>query len=260
MDGMNRTARDPFTTRRDAAGMTQMINALDELENTFREARPLPGTNRVLMLREPLLQLIGEIRTALPESVRTAAEIVRDEKSIRDKAKQDAEERTGKARAEAEKALNESAKEAEKNRQDSKSAAEEAARIRANANNAAASIKAQAESDAKVIQAQAQQQANALYAQAQQQCEAMIARARQEANMIIADAESKARSAALDEHVYHLAVMQANELREATEKEMAGMRQRYLNDLCAMMGEVDDYLVDLVNNVRRERAKLINQR
>lgn len=259
MEGMNRTARDPFTSRREAAEMAQTMRALDELEMAFKEARPLPGTNRVLLLREPLLTLIEEIRAALPASLRTAAEIVRDEKSIRDKAKHDADEQTGKARAEAEKAVSESAKEAEKNRQDSKAAAEEAARTRANAANAAASIKAQAESDAKVIVAQAQQQANALYAQAQQQYEAVMARAKQEAGMIVADAEARARSAALDEHVYHLAVMEANELREAAEKEAAGMRQRYLNDLSGAMGEVDDYLVDLVNSIRQVRAKLINR-
>lgn len=259
MEGnMNTVQRDPFV-RRDA-DMRQLMLTLKELQESIANAQMIWGTGRCMLDKKIVSDQIDMIARLLPESVKQASAIIKDEQNIRESAKREASEQTAKAREDAQKAIDEAAREAQKTRDDNKKAAEDAARANANALNAANAMKAQAESEAANIRQNAQNAANSLYAQAQQEANALIARAQQEAQMIRAEAENAARAAVAEENVYRMAVMQANELREETEKNMAAMRQNYVGALCNMMGEVDDYLVSLVSSIRAERQELINRR
>lgn len=260
MEGnMNNTQRDPFVLRKDA-DMRQLMTTLKELQEIVANAQMIWGTGRCMVDKKVLADHIDLIARLLPDSVKQAAAIVREEQNIRETANREAAEQTSKARDEAQKTIDEAAREAEKIRAEGKKAGEEAARANANAMNTANALKAQAESDAAAIRQKGQNAANAIYAQAQQEANNLVARAQQEAQMIKTDAENSARAAVSDENVYRMAVMQANELREETEKEMASMRQHYVGALCNMMGEVDEYLVSLVSSIRAERQELINKR
>lgn len=260
MEGnMNNTQRDPFVLRKDA-DMRQLMTTLKELQEIVANAQMIWGTGRCMVDKKVLADHIDLIARLLPDSVKQAAAIVREEQNIRETANREAAEHTSKARDEAQKTIDEAAREAEKIRAEGKKAGEEAARANANAMNTANALKAQAESDAAAIRQKGQNAANAIYAQAQQEANNLVARAQQEAQMIKTDAENSARAAVSDENVYRMAVMQANELREETEKEMASMRQHYVGALCNMMGEVDEYLVSLVSSIRAERQELINKR
>ena len=259
-NNMNNAQRDPFITTRKDGDMRQLMASLKELQEMVGGAQMIWGTGRCMIDKKQLSDLVDMIARLLPDSVKQAAALMRDEQNIRENAKRDAAEQSASARDAAQKTIDEAAREAEKLRADSKKAAEDAARANANAMNAANALKAQAESDAASIRQQGQNAANAIYTQAQQEANALIARAQQEAQMIRAEAENAARAAVAEENVYRMAVMQANELREETEKEMAAMRQHYVGALCNMMGEVDDYLVSLVSSIRTERQELINKR
>lgn len=260
MEGnMNNAQRDPFILRKDA-DMRQLMTTLKELQEIISNAQMIWGTGRCMVDKKVVSDHIDLIARLLPESIKQASAIVREEQSIRETANREAAEQTAKARDEAQKTIDEAASEAEKIRTEGKKAGEEAARANANAMNAANAMKAQAESDAAAIRQKGQNAANAIYAQAQQEANNLIVRAQQEAQMIKTDAENSARAAVSDENVYRMAVMQANELREETEKEMAAMRQHYVGALCNMMGEVDEYLVSLVSSIRAERQELINKR
>lgn len=260
MDGnMNNNQRDPFAVRRDA-DMRQLMTALKDLQEIINNAQMIWGTGRCMVDKKTVSENIDLVARLLPDAVKQASAIVRDEQQIRDNAAREAAEQTNKARAEAQKAIDDAAREADKTRAANKKEADEAAKANANAKNAASALKAQAENDAAAVRQKAQNAANALYAQAQQEANALIARAQQEAQMIKAEAENSARAAVSDENVYRMAVMQANELREETEKNMAAMRQHYVGALCSMMGEVDEYLVGLVSSIRAERQELINKR
>ncbi len=262
MDGnnVNTNQRDPFVATRKDADMRQLMTSLQELQEMVAGAQMIWGTGRCMIDKKVLGDHIDLIARLLPDSVKQAATIVREEQNIRENARRDAAEQTNAAREAAQKTIDEAAREAEKIRTDSKKGAEDAARANANAMNTANALKAQAESDAASIRQKGQNAANAIYAQAQQEANALVARAQQEAQMIRAEAESAARAAVADENVYRMAVMQANELREETEKEMAAMRQHYVGALCNMMGEVDEYLLSLVSSIRTERQELINKR
>lgn len=260
MEGnMNGVSRDPFTVRRDG-DMRQLMTTLKELQEMIGNAQMIWGTGRCMIDKKMVSDQIDLVARLLPESVKQAAAIVKEEQTIRENARREATEQTTKAREDAQKTIDEASREAEKIRQDNKKNAEDAARSHANAMNAANSLKAQAENDANAIRQKAQNAANALYAQAQQEANALIARAQQEAQMIHAEAEASARAAIAEENVYRMAVMQANEMREDAEKEIAAMRQHYVGALCNMMGEVDDYLLSLVSSIRAERQELINKR
>lgn len=259
MEGnMNTVQRDPFV-RRDA-DMRQLMLTLKELQEVVANAQMIWGTGRCMVDKKTVSDQVDLIARLLPESVKQASAIIKDEQSIRENARREANEQTAKAREDAQKAIDDAAREAQKTRDDNKKAAEDAARANANAMNAANALKAQAESEANAIRQKAQNAASALYAQAQQEANALLARAQQEAQMIRSDAENAARAAVAEENVYRMAVMQANELREETEKNMAAMRQNYVGALCNMMGEVDDYLISLVSSIRAERQELINRR
>lgn len=255
----NNTQRDPFAARRDG-DMRQLMSTLKDLQEIVNNAQMIWGTGRCMVDKKVITENLDLIARLLPDAVKQAAAIVRDEQKIRENATREANEQTNKAHAEAQKAIDEATREAEKIRAANKKEADEAAKANANAKNTANTLKAQAESDAAAIRQKGQNAANAIYAQAQQEANALIARAQQEAQMIKVDAENSARAAVSDENVYRMAVMQANELREETEKEMAAMRQHYVSALCNMMGEVDDYLVSLVSSIRAERQDLINKR
>lgn len=259
MEGnMNTVQRDPFV-RRDA-DMRQLMLTLKELQEVVANAQMIWGTGRCMVDKKTVSDQVDLIARLLPESVKQASAIIKDEQNIRENARREANEQTAKAREDAQKAIDDAAREAQKTRDENKKAAEDAARANANAMNAANALKAQAESEANAIRQKAQNAASALYAQAQQEANALLARAQQEAQMIRSDAENAARAAVAEENVYRMAVMQANELREETEKNMAAMRQNYVGALCNMMGEVDDYLVSLVSSIRAERQELINRR
>ncbi len=259
MEGnMNTVQRDPFV-RRDA-DMRQLMLTLKELQEVIANAQMIWGTGRCMVDKKTVSDQVDLIARLLPESVKQASAIIKDEQTIRENARREASEQTAKAREDAQKAIDDAAREAQKTRDDNKKAAEDAARANANAMNAANALKAQAESEANAIRQKAQNAASALYAQAQQEANALIVRAQQEAQMIRSEAENAARAAVAEENVYRMAVMQAKELREETEKNMAAMRQNYVGALCNMMGEVDDYLVSLVSSIRAERQELINRR
>ena len=259
MEGnMNTVQRDPFV-RRDA-DMRQLMLTLKELQEVVANAQMIWGTGRCMVDKKTVSDQVDLIARLLPESVKQASAIIKDEQNIRENARREANEQTAKAREDAQKAIDDAAREAQKTRDDNKKAAEDAARANANAMNAANALKGQAESEANAIRQKAQNAASALYAQAQQEANALLARAQQEAQMIRSDAENAARAAVAEENVYRMAVMQANELREETEKNMAAMRQNYVGALCNMMGEVDDYLISLVSSIRAERQELINRR
>ncbi len=255
---MNNVQRDPFAVRRDG-DMRQLMTALRELQEIVTNAQMIWGTGRCMLEKKAVSDRVDLIVRLLPESVKQASNVVRDEQNIRETAKREAAELTAKARDEGQKIVDEANRSAESIKAESQKQAEAAAKANANAMNAANTLKAQAEAEAAAVRQKGQNAANSIYAQAQQEANMLVSRAQQEAQMIVSEAEASARNAVSDENVYRMAVMQANELREQTDKEMAAMRQHYVGALCNMMGEVDDYLLGLVSSIRQERQELINK-
>lgn len=64
----------------------ELEERLDELELALAEARPMPLSASVLVSREALTQLIGEIRELLPEELRQARWVLRERESLLEEA------------------------------------------------------------------------------------------------------------------------------------------------------------------------------
>lgn len=259
MEGkMNNTQRNPLTGRRDS-DLRELMIALDGLREMVRNAQPFWASGgRCLIEKKPFEDQMELIDQLLPDCVKRADAVIRDEQNIRENARREATEQTTKAREEAQKIIDDATRKANTTRAETEKKAEESAKAAANAANTASAMKAQAESEAAAIRQKGQNAANAIYTQAQQEANAIVNRAHQEAALIIADAENRARSAVSTDNVHRMAVMEAAEMREQTEKEMAAMRQSYIGGLCGVMGEVDEYLTALIASIRAERQKLYN--
>jgi cell division septum initiation protein DivIVA len=65
---------------------------LERLDELVREAKSMPLSSSVLVNREEILDLIAEMREALPEEIKRARWIVRDREELLTKARQDGEQ------------------------------------------------------------------------------------------------------------------------------------------------------------------------
>jgi vacuolar-type H+-ATPase subunit H len=65
---------------------------IDRLENMVTTARRMPVTNRLMLDEQELADLIDQMRTVLPEEVRSARKVLRERDSIISEAQQQADE------------------------------------------------------------------------------------------------------------------------------------------------------------------------
>ena len=72
---------------------------IQQLEDMVREAKSMPLSSSVLLNREELLELIGDMREALPEEIKQARWVVRDREELLLKARREAESIVAQARA-----------------------------------------------------------------------------------------------------------------------------------------------------------------
>ncbi len=73
---------------------------LQQLEDLVREAKSMPLSSSALLNREEVLDLIGELKVALPEEIKQARWVVKDREELLGKARRDAEAIVEQARGE----------------------------------------------------------------------------------------------------------------------------------------------------------------
>jgi hypothetical protein len=78
----------------------ELEERLDELELALSEARPMPLSASVLVSREALTQLVGEIRELLPEELRQARWVLRERESLLEEAEHTVQRMVADARQE----------------------------------------------------------------------------------------------------------------------------------------------------------------
>ena len=64
---------------------------LEQLEELIREAKSMPLSSSVLVNRDEVLEMIGEIKEAMPEEIKQARWIVRDREELLTKARNEGE-------------------------------------------------------------------------------------------------------------------------------------------------------------------------
>ncbi len=246
---------------RDTGSIDQVMKALEELENTIDGAqRVMFSGDRVQVNKAFLMQRFELLGRCLPDAVKQAALIIKEEKAIREAAQKDAAEQSARAREKAQETLDEATrkaretvdaanKEAQEIKAANQKSADDAARESVSAKNAAAAMRAQGETEL-----------NAMRQRAQQEADAIRQRAQQEAQMIVANAKESARQAASKEQVYQMATVAAEELRESTRSDMENYRQQCMEYLDGTLADVDRYLVRLSTDIRNQRQMLDSRR
>jgi len=73
---------------------------LEQLDELVRDAKSMPLSSSVLVNREEILELIAEMKEALPEEIKRARWIVRDREELLTKAREDGERMVEQAREE----------------------------------------------------------------------------------------------------------------------------------------------------------------
>lgn len=242
-----------------AGSITQVMTALKELQETIDNAQLRLG-NQCVLSRQFLMGRMEIIANALPDVVKKASMIVEAEKDIRDAAKRDAAEQGKKAREDAQKIIDDAKRQADEQLAAARKDREEAARAAAEAKRQADSARAQAENDARAIHQQAQQEAQACVARAQQDASGVLAKAQYDAKMMVAQAENAARAAVSQDNVHRMAVVEAEELRDATNQNMQILRQQGVDYVDNILRDADNYLGALMQDIRKQRQALDSRR
>jgi hypothetical protein len=73
---------------------------LQQLEDMVKEAKSMPLSSSALLNREELLELVTELREALPEEIKQARWVVKDREELLAKARRDAERMAEEAKGE----------------------------------------------------------------------------------------------------------------------------------------------------------------
>ena len=242
-----------------AGSITQVMTALKELQETIDNAQLRLG-NQCVLSRQFLMGRMEIIANALPDVVKKASMIVDAEKDIREAAKRDAAEQGKKAREDAQKISDDAKRQADEQLAAARKDREEAARAAAEAKRQADSARAQAENDARAIRQQAQQEAQACVARAQQDANGVLAKAQYDAKMMVAQAENAARAAVSQDNVHRMAVVEAEELRDATNQNMQILRQQGVDYVDNILRDADNYLGALMQDIRKQRQALDSRR
>lgn len=246
--------------KRDSAGsIDQVMTALREVEETVGGAQRLLG-DRCMVNKNFLLQRTEIIARCLPEAVTAAADIIQQEQAILEGARRSAAEQLQKAREEGQKIIDEAKKQANEMNSAARKATDEANRAAAETKNQTASMRMQAEKEIAAMRQQATQEAQAYVGKASQDAQSIIAKAQQDAAAIVAQGENAARAAVSQDNVHRMAVVEAEEIRDATNKSMLLLRQQCVDYLDNILEDADRYLVSLTTDIRKQRQSLDGHR
>ena len=214
------------------SSVEQCLAIVRELTETVDTARKtLINSDACVVSRSLLQERLAQLDQLLPDALRQAEGIIREDAAIRAQTAQDCSE-----------ALN--------------NAQNRAKQMIADAQNQVAQAQAEVQKAGETAQRTVQEAQQ----RAQDEANRMIQQANQEAAAIRAKAEQDRDELVSHENVYRVATVEAEELRESTRKELMQVRQNTFDYLDNVMGEVDRCLNSLSNDIRMERTELNNHR
>lgn len=168
----------------------EMLDRLDELADMVETAKSLPLSQSCVLPRADLLDLIDEVRAALPDTVREADVVVQQRDDILDDAERESQAIVAEAEAAATKIINEATEIANNRRS---AAAAEAEQVLAEARMQSALIV-----DSHTITVTARDEATRVINEATEKAEMIVVSTKHRATTLLAKAE-QSLSSALDE-------------------------------------------------------------
>ncbi|MBR2823196.1 MAG: hypothetical protein IKE24_05905 [Clostridia bacterium] len=230
-EGKPREAAKPNV---DAPG--RCVKAIEALTDHLAGARKTLLNGENCVVNRPVMEAqLAYLRENLPPALKTAAQIVEEETTLR------AETRAWKAQTETE----------------TKARAEQTIN---EANTNAQNMMNQAEQEARALMERAHQEANNLMDRANQEAAACVEAARAEAARMVEDAEKKARQLIEEENIVRRARVESDEIREKAQQEAAQLQKNAMDFVDSQLVEADRSVSELLNAIRLERNEVRNRR
>lgn len=201
------------------------VKAIRIMKQELAKARKtLMNAETCIVNRETIQAQLDYLDDNLPDTVRKAAEIVKEEETIRNETEQ---KRT---------------------------------QILEEANNQARDMITQASNKANSMLEQANYEVNELMDKAQKEASACVEAGRAEAARMVEDAEKKARQLVEEENIVRRAKAESDEIREKAQHETAQLRKNTLDFVDNQLAGADRALSEILNGIRLERNEVRNHR
>ncbi len=254
--------------RFESGSVEQVVRYVNDLRRMVEQApRRIGMGNQCSLPRDGLMDVLNEIEIAIPSAVKQGAAVMAQEKEILDGARREAAEQVRKAREEAQKLVDDAKKQADELLAAARKDSEEAARVKVETRNTAEAEKTRAQREADNLREQgkrdlaaARQQAEgeiaAVRQQGQQIYDDAIKRANADAAAIIQRAGQQAQMAVSQESVYNMAVVAAQEMRDAATRDAAMARHDGIEYAAETLTLADAYLCKLVEDLRKQLQAL----
>jgi cell division septum initiation protein DivIVA len=209
----------------------RLYETVDELTTVIENARSVPMSGSCMVPRDHLLDLLDDLREALPEDVQAAGAIVEQRTEILQQAQAEAERLTGRTRSETEQLL-------------------------AAAHRQRDELLGTARRQRDELLARAQAQAEQLLADAEGEAEALVADGRAHREALIAEAVAEHERLITETEVYQGAVSRADELGAQTATDVARMRAEVDQYVDSRLADFGTTLERMLHSVEAARANL----
>jgi len=209
----------------------RLYETVDELTTVIENARSVPMSGSCMVPRDHLLDLLDDLREALPEDVQAAGAIVEQRTEILQQAQAEAERLTGRTRSETEQLL-------------------------AAAHRQRDELLGTARRQRDELLARAQAQAEQLIADAEAEGEALVADGRAHREALIAEAVAEHERLITETEVYQGAVARADELGAQTATDVARMRAEVDQYVDSRLADFGTTLERMLHSVEAARANL----
>jgi cell division septum initiation protein DivIVA len=209
----------------------RLYETVDELTTVIENARSVPMSGSCMVPRDHLLDLLDDLREALPEDVQAAGAIVEQRTEILQQAQAEAERLTGRIRSETEQLL-------------------------AAAHRQRDELLGTARRQRDELLARAQAQAEQLLADAEGEAEALVADGRAHREALIAEAVAEHERLITETEVYRGAVSRADELGAQTATDVARMRAEVDQYVDSRLADFGTTLERMLHSVEAARSNL----
>lgn len=210
---------------KDINSTEECLKAVNILSEELRNAkRSLMNSETCTVNRAVMQAQLEYLRDNLPDTVETAAAIVREEKTIRSETEQKRKEMLDSAQTQAQNMVDEAGR------------------------------------NARAMMEKANAEAAAMVENASKEAASRMEAAAAESRRMIEDAEKKARQLVEEESIVRRARVECEELRESARQEASELHKNTLDYMDSLLAETDRKLSELINNIRLERNEIRNHR
>ncbi|GAB2743961.1 DivIVA domain-containing protein [Salinifilum aidingensis] len=222
--------------------MYRVFEALDELVTIVEEARSVPMTSGCVVPRGDVLELLDDVRDAIPREVDDAQDVLEQRDDVVSKAESQAEQRLTEARQQAERTVSEARAEAEQ--------------LLADAREQADQVKAEARAEAEQAATSGRREYEDYISRAQAEADRMVQAGRAAYEQSVHEGKSEQSRLVTDTEVAQEAHAEAKRIVDQANSDAERLRSDCDAYVDSRLGELEDLLSRTLRTVGRGRQQL----